>query len=153
MDHLCILFIPNKHSEELVMTRKITPVKINGKIVVIEVDKEIDTSELFSSEPDSSGAGYTRGGGRPVNSDGAMGKLKEKVADLTEVIESVVTSVDAGINKVKPDEWSVEFSVGYALEGDLKIPFISGSGKSEGGIKVTATWKSDRTMLPAEVDS
>ena len=133
------------------MARKITPVEINGKTVLIEVEKsmEIDTSDLFDSEPERNGSGYERKGVESVNSGGAIKKLKAKVADLTEVVESVVSSVDAGIDKVKPDEWSVEFSVGYALEGDLKIPFVSGSGKSEGGIKITVTWKADKTPSPA----
>lgn len=122
------------------MTRKIAPIEINGKMVLIEVE-DIEIILPGSQENDEDDfAGYDL-----VSKDdpGYFEKLKDKVADMSDLVSSVVGSVDKGMDAVKPDEWSIEFTVGYKVEKELKIPFISGKGEASGGIKITAKWNKD----------
>lgn len=122
------------------MTRKIAPIEINGKMVLIEVE-DIEIILPGSQENDEDDfAGYDL-----VSKDdpGYFEKLKDKVADMSDLVSSVVGSVDKGMGAVKPDEWSIEFTVGYKVEKELKIPFISGKGEASGGIKITAKWNKD----------
>ncbi len=124
------------------MTRKISPIEINGKLVLIEVD---DTIEIILSESQENGIEDDFDGYDMVSKDDPnyFEKLKDKVADMSDLVSSVVGSVDKGMGAVKPDEWSIEFTVGYKAEKELKIPFISGKGEASGGIKITAKWKKD----------
>lgn len=122
------------------MTRKIAPVEINGKLVLVEVEDIELLMPKESQETDGPGGNYEN-----VSTDDPsyFEKLKGKVADMTDLVGSVVSSVDKGMDAVKPDEWSIEFTVGYKVEKELKIPFISGKGEASGGVKITATWKKD----------
>ncbi len=124
------------------MSRKIAPVEINGKTVLIEVEDIELVSPLTKADNDMDDLG---GDYDLVSTDDPsyFKKLKEKVADMTDLVGSVVGSVDKGMSAVSPDEWSVEFTVGYKVEKELKIPFISGKGEASGGVKITATWKKD----------
>jgi len=124
------------------MSRKIAPVEINGKMVLIEVeDIELILPPTKAEDGlDDLGGDYDLVG---TDDPSYFEKLKEKVADMTDLVGSVVGSVDKGMSAVSPDEWSVEFTVGYKVEKELKIPFISGKGEASGGVKITATWKKD----------
>lgn len=123
------------------MTRKITPVEINGKSILVEYDE----IELVLPESTRSGSSDDLDDGFELVGNKQKGFLKQKVADIGDMVSSVVSSVDKGMSAVKPDEWSVEFTIGYTVEKDIKVlPFISGKGEAKGGVKVTATWKADK---------
>jgi len=127
------------------MKRKIEPIEINGKIVFIEVENvELSKNTAFIEKDNSSDLtdGYKKVS-KGKKEKGYIETLKGKVADISDLVSSVVESVEKGMDTVKPDEWSVEFNVGYKVEKEIKIPFISGKGDTSGGLKITATWKKD----------
>ncbi len=55
-------------------------------------------------------------------------------------LNNIATIVKESFKKNQPNEFSVEVSFGFA--GEFAIPYIT-SAKSNGGIKVKATWKKD----------
>lgn len=75
--------------------------------------------------------------GRKV--EDALEKLREIGGAIAEVCESVQEAVAEGIDKSKPDEFTLEFGVKIAGEGSAIISKVSG----EAALKVTATWRAD----------
>ena len=57
---------------------------------------------------------------------------------LKDDLKNIANIVKESFEKNQPDEFSVEVNFGFA--GELAIPYIT-SAKSNGGIKVKATWK------------
>lgn len=112
---------------------KIAPVEINGKTVWIEVEDVDIVGEAIQS---ANAPGDLRAGARPVGviSDSIKGKLEE----IGEMMEAVVSTVGKGIDKVSPEEWSIEVSIGFA--GEKQIPYLA-KGSASGGVKVSAKWK------------
>ena len=71
------------------------------------------------------------------------------IADLRETVEGVTQSVARALQRVHPDEVSVEFGVELALKtGKLTSVLAEGSGKAS--IKLALTWSSaDRLRASA----
>lgn len=119
--------------------RKIAPVEIDGKTIWIELeDIEVQQSAGVIGNSSDQQLPAMPDGAEPV---GVGSYLREKATNITEELEAIVGMIGRGIEKVSPDEWSIELSIGFAAEKDIAIPYISAKGKGEGGIKVTAKWK------------
>jgi hypothetical protein len=121
---------------------KIDILEINGKKILMEMEAvtvdltamQTNTarSETLPEKPE--GSEYT----------GIKESCQDAASYIADTLEGILTSVDQGLEKVQPAEWSVELSMGFAVEKDIKIPYImSAGGKANGGIKITAKWKRD----------
>ena len=125
--------------------RKISPVEINGKTIWIEVD---DIQVAQPPQTTSNHPADLRGSAAPV---GAVGDFfKEKIASIADTLEAIVGTVDKGIEKISPDEWSVELTIGFA--GEHNIPFVA-TGSVNGGVKVNAKWKKSSPTPPVSASS
>lgn len=114
--------------------RKIAPVEINGKTVWIEMD---DIQQVSPTSPDlGSHPTDLRGSATPVGP--AQDYIKDKITNVTETLEAIVSTVDKGFEKIGPDEWAVELTIGFA--GEKNIPFVA-KGSAKGGVKISAKWK------------
>jgi len=117
--------------------RKIASVEINKKTIWIEVE-QIDI--IF---PESDKVGHPsdlRESAKPVSA--AVDYIKEKASTVGEILEAVVSEVDNSTKQLRPDEWSVELSLGFA--GENSIPYIA-KGEINSSVKVIAKWKKDST--------
>ena len=61
---------------------------------------------------------------------------------LQETIGNTVENVHQSLQKTKPDEWSVELNIGFESTDKGIISYL---GKGNGSLKVTATWKKDKS--------
>lgn len=78
-----------------------------------------------------------------VGAGDAVRKLAMK--DLRETVEGVTQSVQGSLQRVRPDQVSVEFGVELALKtGKLTSVLAEGSGKAN--IKLTLTWSSSERL-------
>lgn len=117
--------------------RKIAPVEINGKTIWIEID-QVDVIQPKSVKSDH--PSDLRNNATPVGP--VPDYIKDKVASVGETLDAVVSSVEQSIDKLSPDEWSIELNLGFA--GEKRIPYIA-KGEMNGSIKVTAKWKKTST--------
>ncbi len=115
--------------------RKISPVEINGKTIWIEVD-DIDITQPLTPPQATRPKDLLDGDAAPVGP--ISDYFKGKVASVADTLEAVVGSIDKGIGKLSPDEWSIEVTIGFA--GEHNIPFLAKSSVN-GGVKVNAKWK------------
>ena len=112
--------------------RKIAPMEINGKTVMVEIDDiEIIEPALPSSSNQPSDLRET------ATPTGVTDTVKEKLADAAETLEAVVGAIEHGLDRLKPKEWTVEVNIGFA--GEKKIPYLA-KGEVSSGIKVSAKW-------------
>ncbi|GEM_PF-1406640 len=119
--------------------RKVMSVEVDGKTIWVEVSG-IEVQQAVGT------VGYLSGENLPVMPDGAepvgIGNyFREKAVNITEELEAIVGMIGRGIEKAAPDEWSIELSIGFAVEKDITIPYLTAKGQGDGGIKVTAKWK------------
>jgi|CXWL01.1.fsa_nt_gi hypothetical protein len=113
--------------------RKIASVEINGKNIWVEVD-QVDV--IAPGTRDGDHPSDLRGSATPVGNSADL--LKGKIATVAETLEAIVSTIDKGIDKLNPDEWSIELNMGFA--GEQRIPYIAKS-EINGCIKVVAKWK------------
>lgn len=113
--------------------RKIAPVEINGKTIWMEVSE----IEMVNAEPASSSEQHPKDLRRGATPVGPKEVIQEAVADAGEMMEAVVGMARKAMEKVSPDEVSVELTLG--VEGKKGIPFVA-EGSASGGVKVTAKW-------------
>lgn len=116
--------------------RKIAPVEIGGKTIWIEVEEIEVATEGVGADAGKRPADL-RSSATPT---GVGDILRDKVASVGETLEAIVGTIGRGIDKVSPDEWSVEVTIGFA--GEKNIPFVA-KGSVNGGVKVNAKWKKD----------
>ena len=69
---------------------------------------------------------------------GFIDDIKISMELLKDDLQSIAKTIQDSFKENQPDEFSVEVNFGFA--GELAIPYIT-SAKSNGGIKVKATWK------------
>lgn len=116
-------------------SRKISPVTIDGKTIWVEVeDIQIDALRATEARKRPTDLRET------AEPTGALDVLKQKVISVGDTLEAIVGSIGKGVDKVNPDEWSVEVTIGFA--GEKQIPFLA-KGSVDGGIKVNAKWKKE----------
>jgi hypothetical protein len=69
--------------------------------------------------------------------------MKENVIDALEQLRSniqiMANQVHQALKDHKPQQWSLEFSIGFKGKAN-PVPFIL-QGETNGALKVTATWK------------
>ncbi len=123
---------------------KIEFLEINGKTILIEMEEVSIESSLFKAMPD----GASNMPALPHGSEytGVGDTFRDISSRITDTLEAVVGSVEQGIRKVKPDEWEIVLSIGFAGSKEFKAPFIKANGKTDGGIKITAKWKNDKKI-------
>ncbi len=115
--------------------RKISPVEINGKTIWIEVE-DIDITQPITSSQNTRPGDLLDDDAAPVGP--ITDYVKGKVASIADTLEAIVGSIDKGIGKISPDEWSIEVTIGFA--GEHNVPFLAKSSVN-GGVKVNAKWK------------
>jgi len=71
---------------------------------------------------------------------GLLDDVKMSMELIKHDLSNIAATVKDSFKKNQPDEYSVEVSFGFA--GEFTIPYIT-SAKSNGAIKVKATWKKD----------
>lgn len=64
--------------------------------------------------------------------------IKISMELLKDDLKNITKTVEDSFKENQPDEFSVEVNFGFA--GEFAIPYIT-SAKSNGGIKIKATWK------------
>jgi len=69
--------------------------------------------------------------------------IKVSMELLKDDLKNIANTVKDSFKENQPDEFSVEVNFGFA--GEFAIPYIT-SAKSNGGIKVKATWKKGRWL-------
>ena len=116
-------------------TRKIAPMEINGKVVMVEVE-DVEIQELESSQAFTP-ANDLRESATPT---GVTERVTEAVADAADTLQAVVGAIERGLDGLGPKEWTVEVSIGFA--GEKKIPYLA-KGSANSGIKVSAKWVKD----------
>ena len=110
----------------------------DGKRLFVEVEElrpgELDAVEQRPSDlPD--GAELTGVGKRAVE------EVQDGLAQLRDNIELMAEQVHQAFQARKPQEWTMEVSIGF--KGKVNpIPFIAG-GEADAALKVSATWKED----------
>jgi len=109
----------------------------NGHKMIVEV---VDTNlpehikQMLNSEQTSSDLP------KGAEAIGIIDDVKNSMSLLKEDLKGITNSVKNAFDESKPDEFSIEVSIGFTGEG--AIPFIA-SAKSNAGIKVKATWKKE----------
>jgi hypothetical protein len=100
----------------------------NGNIIHFEIADQITSS------------GGRRGGGQVAG----VGKVKETIKQLKDVGEAIADvcrtvqdQIQVALDKSKPSELTLEFSV--TLAGETGIPLVT-KGTAEGTFQVTAKW-------------
>lgn len=66
------------------------------------------------------------------------GDIAESLFYLKDNIAVIATQVKQALEEHQPEEWGVEFNVGFKAEGG--IPFIA-KGEANSALKITAKWK------------
>lgn len=119
---------------------KVDVVLINGKKILVEIE-EIDSAVLEKISPKKKESD----GRFPQKSEptGFQDELVDFASSISETLEAIVGSVRKGVANAKPDEWTVELSIGFAGSKDITLPLIKAKGEAKGGIKITAKWKKE----------
>jgi hypothetical protein len=110
--------------------RKIIPMNINGKVVMIEVENIDVITPIQAHEMKD-----LRGSAQPTSAL-AGDKIINHIVEVADALEAVVGSVEQGMQNLRPGEWSVELNMGFTVEGNV---FIA-KGAVNSGFKVTAKW-------------
>lgn len=120
--------------------RKIIPIKVNDKTIMVEVEDIEVISPKTEKTPSRADSRE-----KVLTSTLTGDKLIENIVDIADSLEAIVGAVDKGMDKVKPDEWSVELNMGFSLEGSA---FVA-KGKVDSNFKVTAKWVNKDKPKPA----
>ncbi|MFM2057419.1 MAG: hypothetical protein RLY71_1804 [Pseudomonadota bacterium] len=75
---------------------------------------------------------------RNLEATGVADRLGDVADQLKTIIRSVTGPVQAALQELPPDEWSVELNIGF--KGEAGIPCIT-KGEANASVKVTAKWK------------
>lgn len=70
---------------------------------------------------------------------GVMEDVIDALGQMRENIRTLATEVHQAFQENKPQEWTLEFSIGFKGKAN-PIPFIV-QGEANAALKVTATWK------------
>ncbi|PTT76034.1 hypothetical protein DBR42_27660 [Pelomonas sp. HMWF004] len=108
------------------MTTHLQSFEIDGQTVWVEVD-DLTVTSPTRSKTEKTDAGSA--------ASGALAKIES--LDIAKTLKAIVSPVRSALDAAKPDEISVEVSLG--IKGEVGV-FVA---KSEGNasIKVTAKWK------------
>jgi Trypsin-co-occurring domain 1 len=102
---------------------RIVPMKVGDAVITVKV--QADPSEVEATEERVTGG---------------------RIPDFSEVahgIDELCRSLASVFSKVSPSKASIEFNVGITLKtGKLTALFLE--GETEGSIKITMDWESDR---------
>jgi len=112
------------------MTRQIEQMEINGQKVWVEVEALRPVVVAGAAKaPESGKFGKT-------NANTVVAKAIEK-ADVASTLAAVVTPVREALNTYKPDEVSLELTLGF--KADVGV-FVA-SGEANAQLKVNLKWK------------
>ena len=100
----------------------------DGRHIFIETGEEITIAK-----PAAGGGGRTSGTAADV-----LDRFRDVGETIADVCKSMHTEVARALDKVRPDELTLEF--GVKLAGEAGIPLLTKSSV-EGTFQVTATWK------------
>jgi len=114
---------------------KIKQFKIDGKDYPLCIETE-DGDIDFSVE--KSGEYRDAPGGSTLVTSST--DIAENMVMLKDTISVVALQVKEAFIEHKPDEWAVEFNIGF--KGKAGIPFVA-SGEASSALKITAKWHKD----------
>ena len=115
------------------MTSELRLVDIKGRQVWVEVDTAL---EAAPKERDGGTFENTSAAETKATSRGAVAAAVAG-ADIEGTLESVVSSVEAALKSIKPQELSVELKLGFKADAGVFIARTSG----EASITIKAVWK------------
>jgi hypothetical protein len=106
---------------------------IDGVKLLVEVDDapndELLTTTLTDEKPVQ---------GREPTSAGSREKLQDCGESLRNVLRAVVNPIQDVLEKLPPDEWTLELSLGF--KGEAGIPCLT-RGEANGSIRLSIKWK------------
>ena len=108
-----------------------------GRIIHFEV------ADTVAAAPRRRGRGQIAGGGKVKETIKQLKDVGESIADVCQTIQD---QIQAALQKSKPSELTLEFSI--TLAGETGIPLVT-KGTAEGTFQVTAKW--DFTKKPSEI--
>jgi len=108
------------------MARSVQQVIIGGKELWVEVEDIPVQAKPGKFRPTSAGGNAAKA---------AVEKIRQ--ADVAETVGAIFESIQAGLAKVRPEEFSIELSLG--LKADVGV-FVA-SSEASAQVKVTAKWK------------
>jgi NTP-dependent ternary system trypsin peptidase co-occuring protein len=106
-------------------------IRLNGAEIYVEVD-ELDTQ--FSRSP-ATGDLADRG----LTATGVADRVADAGYELRQMLSAVTSSIQQALEKSRPNEWTVELSVGF--KGEAGVPCLT-RGQTNATIKLTAKWNS-----------
>lgn len=116
-------------------------VKIDEDVIYVEVDDDIGLqgAEILQGEMEDVGEKVER--------------ITTELADLGTTVgsscEAIFKAVKGAVNKVKPDELTLEF--GLMLGGEAGVPFVA-KGKAEANVGITMRWVGASLQVPESPD-
>lgn len=119
---------------------QIKAIRLGTGILYVEMDEvETDPVEFtVPQNPEAETSDYqdTPEGAKRV---GFQKNIQESVASLRSSIQALASDVAEAFEKAAPDEWSLEFNIGFKGKA-TPIPVLLG-GEAESALKITATWR------------
>ena len=119
---------PIKMNNEETLLVEVLDIELSEKTIK-NIKKKLQKKSTVSDMPE---------GAEPI---GVMDDIKISMELLKYDLSNIANTVKDSFKENQPDEFSVEVSFGFA--GEFAIPYIT-SAKTDGGIKVKATWKKDK---------
>ena len=104
----------------------------DGKVIFVEMDEVCDLPSAVTVSSNNR---------LPIGAQevSAADKIKDSMQVLKDTLGIIADTVNSGIEKSKPNEWTIEVNFGFKGKTS-PIPVLV-SGESNVGIKLTATWK------------
>lgn len=124
------------------MSSELQQLVIDGQTIWVEVDSTVRPAHVSRQSQDA---------GRTVTTSTSGAALATLVtalsqADITQTLAALITPVHAALAQVRPEEVSVELSLGF--KGEVGI-FVAKS-EANAAIKITAKWKFGQADAKAE---
>jgi hypothetical protein len=76
--------------------------------------------------------------GREPTAAGSREKLQDCGETLRNVLRAVVTPIQDVLEKLPPDEWTLQLSLGF--KGEAGVPYLT-RGEANGSIRLSIKWK------------
>jgi hypothetical protein len=113
----------------------------DGQRLLVEVDEDISEEDQQRLAAGKAASATARTADLPPGAEptGIKEDIADALAQLRSNIQVIANQVHQALKDHKPQEWSLEFSIGFKGKAN-PLPFIL-QGEANSAIKVTATWK------------
>jgi hypothetical protein len=126
----------------LLLMRELGIIKLDdGQRLLIEVDEDISEEDKQRLAASKTASGTARPADLPPGAEptGMPEDITDALAQLRSNIQVLANQVHQALKDHKPQQWSLEFSIGFKGKAN-PLPFIL-QGEANSALKVTATWK------------